>query len=51
VYWSGTAVTEVPVTFMRVGFEVDRLKTKDKKVVMYCGILCGTDTHEVGFHF
>jgi hypothetical protein len=50
-YWSGTAATEVHVTFMQVGFEFDRLHTKDRKVVRYCGALHGTDTHEVGLHF
>jgi hypothetical protein len=50
-YWSVIAAAEVQVTFMWVGFEFDRLQTKDKKVVMYCGTLCGTDTHEVGLHF
>ena len=51
MYWSGIAAAEVQVTFMWVGFVFDRLQTKDWKVVMCCGTLCGTDKHEVGPHF
>jgi hypothetical protein len=41
-YWSDTAAAEVQVTIMRVGFELDRLQTKDRKEVMYYGALHGT---------
>jgi len=51
MYWSHATTALVPVTFIRVGFEFDRSKTKDRKVVMYCGTLCGTDTLDVGLHF